>query len=88
MSDTARSIPRVVVAARAAKESRNERFRRLATKRMQDACARLDRVGALERHRNAYSPQEAQQIVQALRASVDDVERRLIPTSTPKFSFD
>jgi hypothetical protein len=82
MSDAARLVPRNKPPG---KESRNQQFRRVATKRMQEAEARIDRVGALAIRRNAYTIDEAQAMIAGLRARVDAAEQRLIP---PAFSFD
>jgi hypothetical protein len=87
MSDAARSIPRVVQEQTPSKESRNARFRRLATKRMQNAQDDLDRIGDLATLKSAYTTEEARAIVAALRAWVDEVETRLVPNTT-EFKFE
>jgi hypothetical protein len=87
MSDAARSIPRVLQEQPPGKESRNARFRRLATKRVKEAHAKLNRIGALATPKPAYSEEEARAIVDALRSRVNDIERQLLPTNTD-FSFE
>lgn len=87
MSDVARSIPRVVGPSPSGKEGRNARFRRLATRRVQEALKKLDRIGDLATPKPAYSEEEAARIIAALRERVDAVERRLLPKS-PEFNFE
>jgi hypothetical protein len=89
MSDTAtvRVVPRSVGEQSGSKESRNERFRRLATTRTLEALKRLDRIGDLASPKPAYSEEEARKILDALRERVDAVERRLLQSNTG-FTFE
>jgi len=88
MSDAARSIPRVVGPDLEGKETANQKWRRIARKRIQRVLKGLDGIGKLAIRRTAYSEEEARQIVAALRVHVDDVEAKLIPKTQTTFSFD
>ena len=71
-------------------ETKHERFRRLAPKRVQNALDALDRIAKLSLPENEYSEYEAGRIVDALRDRVDEVERRLGRKKPAKkvFAFD
>jgi len=88
MSDAARSIPRVVGPDPQGKETANQKWRRIATKRIQGVLKGLDAIGNLGKRRKAYSEEEARQIIAALRGRIDELELKLIPKAQTTFSFD
>jgi hypothetical protein len=71
-------------------ETKHERFRRLASGRVQRALDALDQVAKLASSENEYSEKEAIRIVGALRGRLDDIERRLSGKNGDKvrFTFD
>lgn len=72
------------------KETKHERFLRLAPLRVQNALRALDIVSKLGSRQNDFSEEEATRIIEALRARVDTIERLLLHTDNEKtpFSFE
>lgn len=65
------------------KETKHEKFRRLAEPRVKKALHRLAMLGNLGGPQYTCTPEEAEQILSALRVAVDDVERKLTDGKTP-----
>ena len=76
MSDAMRLVLRPGLDANEG-ETKHDCFRRLAGKRMQKILRGLDQLGHLSGPNYEYSEAEMEQMVAALRARVDEVERRL-----------
>ena len=71
-------------------ETKEQRFQRLATKRTQAALQKVRLLGNLTGSSYAYTPEQAAQIIGALRAAVDTVEakfNRVRGTRAPETSF-
>jgi hypothetical protein len=71
-------------------ETKEQRFQRLATKRMQAALQKIRLLGNLTSPSYAYTPEQAAKITGALRAAVDTVEakfNRVRGTRAPETSF-
>lgn len=72
----------------AVKETKSDRFVRLAPKRVNKALKALTHVANLgNRHAYEYSEQHAQRIVDALYAAVGEVKRRFQGSSVPDNGF-
>lgn len=74
----------------AQRETKNERFRRVALGRVQNALKALELVGKLASRQNEYSEDEAAKIISSLRDASEEVERKLLRKKEEKkaFSFD
>jgi hypothetical protein len=72
------------------RETKNERFRRIATGRVQNALKALELVGKLASSKSEYSDDEAAKIISSLRDASEEVERKLLRKKEEKkaFSFD
>lgn len=72
-----------------AKESKRERFLRLAPKRVENALHALDIVAHLAVPQNEWTAEEAARLVEALRARVDEIERLMMKKEEERkpFSF-
>jgi uncharacterized protein YceH (UPF0502 family) len=72
------------------RETKHERFVRLATGRMQRALKAIALVGQCSSSDNEYGEHEARKIIAALNEQVADVARRLAheKPQTKVFSFD
>ena len=71
-------------------ETKAQRFQRLATKRTQAALQKIRLLGNLTSSSYAYTPEQAAQILGALRAAVDTVEakfNKVRGTQAPGTSF-
>ena len=58
------------------KESKEERFSRLAGKRTQAAIEKIRLLENLASSTYGYTPEQVQKMLDALRAAVEDVERK------------
>lgn len=70
-----------------AREGRSDKFRRLAAARVQRALDQLHLIGNLSAPAYTFSEGDAARVVAALRAGVDDVERRLAREKPRKLQF-
>ena len=68
-------------------ETRNDKFRRLAEKRMNKVLHGLDQLGNLSGPGYEYSEAEVERIIAALSQGVDEVERRLRRQKPQKSEF-
>ena len=71
-------------------ESKNDRFRRLAQKRVQKVLDALDQISHLSAAKYEYGEWEAACIVEALREKLEEVERKLNrqKPAKKKFAFE
>ena len=68
-------------------ETKHERFLRLAGKRMNKVLRGLDQLGNLSAASYEYGDAEVEGMVTAIRARVDEVERRLRRRKPEKVEF-
>ncbi len=69
-------------------ETKHDKFRRLAPKRIQAVLDALDRLGSLGPPNYACTPEDAARVIAALRGRLDLVESRLIGRRRNSFSWD
>jgi len=62
-------------------ESAEDKFKRLATKRMNNALKKIQLIGNLSGPGYRYSPEQAEKIVQGLRDAISEIEARFAKTS-------
>ena len=69
-------------------ESKNDKFKRLANKRVPAALEKLDLIKNLSNTTNYdYSKQEADKIVKALTQSVSEIKKSFDEKTKPKFKI-
>lgn len=69
-------------------ESKAERFRRLANRRVPAAVKHIGYVANLGNHANyEYTPEQRDKILRALRDAVDTVERAFAGNAQPKIDW-
>ena len=69
-------------------ESKNEKFKRLANKRVPSALEKLELVKNLSNTNNyEYSKEEVDEIIKALNKSVIEIKNSFNEKTTPKFKI-
>ena len=70
-------------------ETKNEKFKRLATKRVENAIKKVELIGHLSASSYESSPEEVEKIIAAIQAALDGVKEKFSSrkTSGPKFSL-
>jgi len=71
------------------KESKHDKFKRLATIRVQNALKKIELIGNFASPSYEYTEEEAQKILSALQESVDTVKSKFDkkPSRGPKFEL-
>jgi len=69
-------------------ESKSDKFKRLASKRVTSAISKIDLIGKLSTSAYESTPEEAEKIISALQASVDKIKAAFAKQKTPKTSFE
>ncbi len=70
------------------KETKNEKFKRLATKRVQNAVSKVELIGNLASPSYEYSAEEVEKILEALQGSVDKVKAAFSKKGPTKKEFN
>ena len=68
-------------------ETPEEKFKRLATRRVNNALAKIHLVGNLSGPGYKYSDEQAQKILEGLNAAVREVEERFAKTAKKESKF-
>ncbi len=68
-------------------ESKSEKFKRLATKRVKNAISKIELLGNLTSPGYEYTPEEAESISNALQESVDKVKAAFAKQKPGKAEF-
>lgn len=69
-------------------ESKNDKFKRLANKRVPAAIEKLELVKNLSNTNNyEYSKEEVDKIIKALTSSLNEVKKSFDEKNTPKFEI-
>ena len=69
-------------------ETKNEKFKRLATKRVQNATSKVELIGNLASPSYEYSAEEVEKILAALQESVDKVKAAFSKQGPTKKEFN
>ena len=69
-------------------ESKNDKFKRLANKRVPAALEKLELIKNLSNTNNyEYSKEEVDTIIKALTGSINEIKKRLKNKDAPKFKI-
>ena len=68
-------------------ESKSDKFKRLATKRVKNAISKIEIIGNLASPGYEYTPEEAESISNALQGSVDKVKAAFSKQQPGKTDF-
>jgi len=69
-------------------ETKNEKFKRLATKRVQNAIAKVELVGNLASPSYEYSAEEVEKILAAIQETLDKVKAAFSKQGPTKKEFN
>ena len=69
-------------------ESKSDRFKRLATKRVRNAVSKIDLIGKLSASAYESTPEEVEKITNALQEAVDNVKAKFSKQSIKKSGFE
>jgi len=69
-------------------ETKNEKFKRLATKRVQNAIAKVELVGNLASPSYEYSAEEVEKILAAMQETLDKVKAAFSKQGPTKKEFN
>ncbi len=68
-------------------ESKNEKFKRLATKRVKNAISKVELIANLASSSYEYTPEEVEKILNTLQGSVDKVKAAFSKQKIEKTEF-
>ena len=69
-------------------ESKSDKFKRLATKRVKNAIAKVELIGNLASPGYEYTPEEVEKILCALQESVDKIKASFSKQKPGKTTFE
>ena len=69
-------------------ESKNEKFKRIATKRVQNAISKIECIGNLSSSAYQYSQEEIDKIFSSLQQTLDSTRKSFTPKQTVENKFE